>query len=187
MHWWLIGGLSALSVIAMGLERRGVPLALSLGFRGDIKRETAFLAQYGQTTCTVLCCLLIWRFDPQRPRIIVAVAVAFVVTGLLGLIAKRLFGRVRPNREHAGRFLGPSFKRANYRESFPSSHSATAMALSTVLAAAYPQAAGIFWVLAIVTAALRYVLEAHWPSDVVVGVLLGYVVSHYTLLFIGLT
>ena len=77
--------------------------------------------------------------------------------------------------------LGPSWKHANYRESFPSSHSACAVALSVVLAAYYPPAAVTFWVLAIACACLRYVLDAHWPSDVLGGIALGYAVAVGTL------
>ena len=72
-------------------------------------------------------------------------------------------------------------KHANYRESFPSSHSACAVALSAVLAAWYPQAAGTFWALAIICAALRYLLDAHWPSDVLGGCALGYAIAWWVM------
>ena len=64
------------------------------------------------------------------------------------MILKRLIGRVRPGREDAGKFLGPTFRHANYRESFPSNHTACAVALSAMLAHLYPQAAYTFWGLA---------------------------------------
>jgi membrane-associated phospholipid phosphatase len=100
-------------------------------------------------------------------------------TGVIGVTIvattlKRLLGRARPRSEYAGKFLGPSFGHANYRESFPSSHSACAVAYATVLAMAYPQAAITFWVLAILCAVLRYLMDAHWPSDVLAGIALGY-------------
>ena len=62
-----------------------------------------------------------------------------------------------------------------------SSHSACALALTVVLAALYPAAAPIFWVLAIVCALLRYLMDAHWPSDVFGGLALGYALAHLTL------
>jgi membrane-associated phospholipid phosphatase len=38
----------------------------------------------------------------------------------------------------------------------------------------YPPAAVTFWVLALICAVLRYLLDAHWPSDVMGGLALGY-------------
>jgi undecaprenyl-diphosphatase len=99
---------------------------------------------------------------------------AVIGVAIIATLIKRLLGRVRPRRENAGRFLGPSLRHANFRESFPSSHSASAVAFSAVLAFAYPQAAIIFWMLALICAALRYVMDAHWPSDVIGGIALGY-------------
>ena len=89
-------------------------------------------------------------------------------------LIKRLVSRVRPGRPNAGKFLGPSWSHANFRESFPSSHSASAVALTVFLARLYPAAAPTFWALALLCAALRYLLDSHWPSDVLGGIALGY-------------
>jgi membrane-associated phospholipid phosphatase len=43
-----------------------------------------------------------------------------------------------------------------------------------MLAHFYPPAAPTFWSLAISCAVLRYVLDAHWPSDVLGGITVGY-------------
>ena len=42
----------------------------------------------------------------------------------------------------------------------------------------YPQAAAVFWTLGLITAILRYLMDAHWPSDVLAGIAIGYVVGH---------
>jgi undecaprenyl-diphosphatase len=185
MNWWLVIALVSVCAVLMGLERLRVPLLLSLSFKGDVKRETAFLAQYGQSACTPIVAILVWQLDLRQHVAALAVLVAVTLSAVAALLLKRMTGRVRPNREHSGRFLGPDLNHANYRESFPSSHSACAMALSTVLARFYPPAALTFWTLAGITAFLRYVLDAHWPSDIVFGLLLGYVVAHYTLVGFG--
>ena len=49
-----------------------------------------------------------------------------------------------------------------------------------MLAHYYPHAAVTFWALAGICAGLRYVLDAHWPSDIVAGILVGYVIAHGT-------
>jgi membrane-associated phospholipid phosphatase len=165
------------------LENMGVPTTLALHFKGDLKRESRWAAQYGQSVCTPVAALLVWQLDPQSgPQLKVAkpvmIIVAVLVTSIACLILKRLIGRVRPGREHAGEFLGPSFRHANYRESFPSSHSACAVALSASLAYLYPHGAATFWGLAILCALLRYLLDAHWPSDVLAGSAIGYAIAY---------
>jgi membrane-associated phospholipid phosphatase len=185
MNLYLVIGLAVAAVVMMVLERLGVPTTLELTFKGDIKRETLFLAQYGQSVATPLAALLVWELDEAHPKYALAVLLCVCAASILCFVIKRLTGRVRPNRENAGKFLGPSWKHANWRESFPSSHSACAMALSTPLAHFYPHAAETFWGLAILTALLRYVLSAHWPSDVLSGLLLGYAAAHLVLRAMG--
>jgi undecaprenyl-diphosphatase len=173
--------LAAACVILFIIERTGVRTTLELHFKGDIKRESRWLAQYGQSVCTPVAALLVWQLDPAeklRPVILIA---AVLGTSIACMLIKRLLGRVRPGRDYAGKFLGPTWRHANYRESFPSSHSACAVALSAVLAAWYPQAAGTFWALAIICAALRYLLDAHWPSDVLGGCALGYAIAWWVM------
>ena len=173
--------------LLMLLERLGLPTTLALNFKGDVKRETRWLAQYGQSVCTPIAALLVYQLDPgsQVVRIHRAIAVLAAVSAasVLTMLFKRTLGRVRPGRENAGIFLGPSFKHANYRESFPSSHSACAVTLSALLAAWYPPAAPTFWALGLGCAALRWVLDAHWPSDVFGGIALGYAAAHVTMPF----
>ena len=174
----VFAGLAVLCGVLLLLERAGVRTTLTLAFKGDVKRETRFIAQYGQAVCTIVAVVLVLQLDGNRGhRVAVPLAVATFGVSLLCTVIKRLTGRVRPDREDAGKFLGPSWKHANYRESFPSSHSANAVALSAVLAAAYPPAAVTFWVLALLCAGLRYVLDAHWPSDVVGGIAAGYLAA----------
>ncbi|MGD0541465.1 MAG: phosphatase PAP2 family protein [Tepidisphaeraceae bacterium] len=172
---YIVLSLAVLCAAMMLLERRGLATTLTLSFKGDLKRETRFLAQYGQLICTFFTALLIWQLDPRHGlRICLALWSAVIGVTIVGTIAKRLLGRARPRRDHAGKFLGPSLKHASFRESFPSTHSASAVAYATVLAMAYPQAALTFWTLALICAGLRYVMDAHWPSDVLAGIALGY-------------
>jgi len=164
--------------VLMVLESRGLPTTLGLSFKGDIKRESRWLAQYGQFVCTAVAAALVWQLDPHRRAMVVPLVLAVVLSSIFATLIKRLVSRVRPGRPNAGKFLGPSWSHANFRESFPSSHSASAVALTVVLAVLYPAAAATFWVLALVCAALRYVLDSHWPSDVLGGIALGYGIAY---------
>ena len=187
MVWITLGILLAACGIMMLVERSGVRTTLVLNFKGDVKRETRWIAQYGQALCTIVALVLVLQLDRGPHGILTAerLVIATICVSLLSLIVKRLTGRVRPNRENAGKFLGPTFKHANARESFPSSHSANAVAMSAVLAMQYPAAAPTFWTLAIACACLRYVLDAHWPSDVLGGIALGYLSAVLSVKFFG--
>jgi membrane-associated phospholipid phosphatase len=177
---YIILGLAVLSGIMMVLERQGLPTTLQLSFKGDVKRETRFVAQYGQLVCTFFTALLIWQLDAARGlRICETLWSAVIGVTIIGTLCKRLLGRARPRSDHARHFLGPSFQHANYRESFPSTHSASAVAFAAVLSRAYPHAAVTFWTLALLCAGLRYVMDAHWPSDVLGGIALGYLGGFY--------
>jgi undecaprenyl-diphosphatase len=177
MNLILLTGLIVGCLLLMMFERLGAPTTLQLSFKGDVKRETQWLAQYGQGVATAVVAALIWQLDPPNRRFLLPLILSVGSSSLSAFVLKRLLGRVRPNREGAGRFLGPSLTHANWRESFPSSHSACAVAMSVALSDLYPQAWMIFWALALSTAVLRYLLDAHWPSDVVAGAAVGYVVS----------
>jgi membrane-associated phospholipid phosphatase len=179
---YLLGVLIAGCAFLMVLERLGLPTTLQLPFKGDVKRESRFLAQYGQFACTILVAVLVVQLDPDPPRrrqVFVTVAGTFLAT-MVSTVIKRLVCRVRPGRPRAGHFLGPALRHDNQRESFPSNHSAAAVALSVGLAMTYPQAAVTFWALALCCAALRYLLDAHWPSDILGGIAVGYGVAHST-------
>jgi membrane-associated phospholipid phosphatase len=178
----MAGACAALMVI----ERLGAPTTLSLTFKGDVKRETRWLAQYGQAVCTAVAAVLVWRLDPSRAGGWLVVGAPVLIVSLVAMLLKRLLGRVRPRRENAGKFVGPTLSHANFRESFPSSHSASALALSVSLSMLYPRGAVVFWALALICAVLRYIMDAHWPSDVLGGLALGYGLSHLTLHYMKL-
>ena len=71
----------------------------------------------------------------------------------------------------------PGNKRFN-TQSFPSGHSAAAFTLAGVLAFFYPRLRWMFWLLATGCAASRYFDAVHWPSDCLVGVVIGLIASN---------
>src|SRR4051812_45007554 len=52
--------------VMMVFEWRGLPTTLSLTFKGDVKRESRWLAQYGQFVCTITAALLVWQLDRSQ-------------------------------------------------------------------------------------------------------------------------
>src|SRR5260370_583345 len=114
MNYPVLITLTALAIVFMLLERQGVPTTLELHFKGDVKRETGWLAQYGQGVCTALAALLVWRMDkdPRHKDAVLAIIVAVAGTSLIATLIKRVLGRVRPPRANAGQFLCPTWRPA---------------------------------------------------------------------------
>ncbi len=83
-------------------------------------------------------------------------------TNLVVEVLKRVVDRPRPDGEH---------KRSN--ASFPSSHAANAFALASVLTARWRRAGAPLFLLAGLVAFSRMYLNRHFLSDVVVGALIG--------------
>ena len=93
----------------------------------------------------------------QGPKVLLPVALSGIITGGL----KKLTGRLRPDKSD--------------RDSFPSGHASVAFAFAAVSQGHK----GILYVLALLTAVSRVYHRRHWPSDVLVGSLLGLSVGRY--------
>ncbi len=175
---WVCHGLVLAAIATAVFEQRGRLLSPAWRPRRDWLREAAWVGQYGQGTCVAVAVLLVGLLDPERGWSAAAFVLATTLgTWVVGYACKRLFGRVRPGGYKRGaipgEFLGFNRRAASWRESFPSSHAAAAVALSGALAALYPEAAAVFWALAFATSALRWIGGAHWLSDVLAGAVLG--------------
>ncbi|MCE5240959.1 phosphatase PAP2 family protein [bacterium] len=91
-------------------------------------------------------------------------------------VVKRLFGRLRPEKAaHLTIFRGPDFAHSNY--CFPSGHAAAAFALAGVLSAWYPRWRWAFIAVAICVCLARLQLQRHFPSDLLFGAWVGWVLA----------
>lgn len=123
--------------------------------------------------------------SPALPRmsrgLLAALAVRlsflFFAIGLPGLVftvGKRLVGRARPFVEGSAnpliyRPLGWSVEYA----SLPSGHAIDAFAAAMAIGALWPRTRLLMWTYAVIIAVSRVVLRAHFPSDVMVGAVVG--------------
>ena len=102
------------------------------------------------------------------------VALLMLATGGAGLalykLLKRTFVRERPFIRHAGISLAQA---PLDRYSFPSGHTLHAVAFAWQGCAAFPELSVVLVPLALTIAASRVVLGLHYPTDVLVGALLG--------------
>lgn len=123
---------------------------------------------------------LLWKGRP-RERVFVLFGVAAILLGDAGLCQplKRLVGRPRPCEALPGlRLVGLhgvalSPAPAGDNASMPSSHVFNLAVLALLLSVSYGGWAHLGWILPLVVGYSRLYTGAHYPADLVVGLLLG--------------
>jgi len=107
-------------------------------------------------------------------QILVFVFSAIAVSGLAASLVKNVIGRARPKLfDLYGPFeFKPITFDADYA-SFPSGHSTTAGALAAILAILWPSARIPFFIAGAWVASTRFIIGAHFLSDVIAGFIFG--------------
>jgi membrane-associated phospholipid phosphatase len=104
----------------------------------------------------------------------VRIGFIFIAVGLPGLlvtIVKRWIGRVRPSVQ--GPFAYEPFSWRPEFASMPSGHTTTAFAALVAIGAIFPRARLFLWGYALLIAASRIAVTAHYSSDVIAGAVVG--------------
>lgn len=165
--------------------------------RGDFKRELETLQQFGQGSSLVITVLVVYLLDRQSRRRLLDVGMTMALTGVAVNVMKLLIGRPRPRPQFndPAYFLGPFGQYPISSEvgvrhaweigsgissdlwSMPSSHTAYAVALAVCLSRLYPRLAPLVVVLAGIVGSARVLLQAHWPSDALIGAAVGVLIA----------
>lgn len=132
---------------------------------------------YGVATIVVGVLVL----DPSRRRQFPVLLAGTLGSGILSNIIKLVFVRTRPREIESlpetvwATFGGLwSLSSGNAAQSFPSSHTATAVGLAVILSEFYPRGRWYFTALAILVGMQRIQVSAHFPSDVFAGAIVGW-------------
>jgi undecaprenyl-diphosphatase len=95
------------------------------------------------------------------------VFIAVSLPGIVSTLSKRWIGRVRPSA--AGPFAYQPFSWRPEYASFPSGHATTAFAALVAFGLVFPRSRPVLWLYALLIAASRVIVSAHYPSDVIAG------------------
>lgn len=146
-------------------------------------RVFSFVTRFGQSGIYLvpLAAIVGWGLWNHRQLVAARAAFVFVAVALPGLIAdiiKPVFGRARPRLLIADRIYGFSWHGADSAHwSFPSGHSVTVAALAAALYVVYPPLWPVYALAALLVAASRIIVDAHYLSDVIAGLYLGFVIT----------
>lgn len=165
---------------------------------GDVRREIGAWQQYGALVSVLVIALVIIKLDPGKVRRLADLALASVLTATITLVLKIFIGRPRPKYDDPFTFLWPGGQYPIVRDgkpvlagtldpsagselwSMPSSHTSAAAALTVFIITLYPQLRWIAIALLVIVIIGRTTLgnpPAHWPSDVIAGAALGWLIA----------
>jgi undecaprenyl-diphosphatase len=109
--------------------------------------------------------------------------ISLISAGIVAQIIKHLIGRARPRLTDNLVLIGPSIK-GGY-DSFPSGHTTLAFCFAYILSRYYPRYRFIFYGFAVSIGFERIEDTAHFPSDVLMGAVVGILVGKAVSAFIS--
>lgn len=175
---FVLAGLASLAIdisVATVFKEKTLPEAVDRQLRDALEICETFGHGFGATLIIIAVAVLAPRCLWDLP---------WVVSGSLGAgmvanVVKLAIRRIRPvNFDMAVGSVWKTFDRdfsnGNGMQSFPSSHTATAVGLAVMLTALFPRGRWYFMLLAALVGLQRIVSSAHFPSDVCGGALVGW-------------
>ncbi len=165
----------------------------STKFRGDIRKLFTYSEVFGHGLGVALIILTATVLDSRGPGIALYLGLHAYSGGILAALVKLVIGRSRPyfaatlpTDSIQDTFVGwfPALTVDSYQgwldarmASFPSAHAATAAGLALGLTRLYPKGRWMFALFAVLAGAQRCFAQAHFTSDVVVGLAIGLAIA----------
>ena len=117
----------------------------------------------------------VWRqATGELAQISAFIFVGVGAPGLITVVLKRLIGRGRPIEFDAvGAFSFQNFFNDWTFQSFPSGHSATAIATAFVIGFLWPRFFAVLLIIGVLVSISRVPVGAHYPTDVFAGIVVG--------------
>lgn len=165
-------------VSARLVEQRGLP--------GDLDKLFAAAEHFGTPFGQALILWLVFAVDRRRAWRIPRLAATAIMGGLAADLLKLSIGRERPKyfdfTAIADSFSGwfPLGVGGSQHQSFPSAHTASAVAFAVAMCWAYPKGRTVFLTLAGLVALQRIEANAHFVSDTCVGAALGWLIGSWS-------
>lgn len=177
---WFVCGLACIS-----LDDFVQPVLTGLGRDGIVRRVVEQWQVLGGATGILLFLaagLLDWR--SRRGKTIWRFAMSVVVAGAAVQTLKHTVGRARPNWvDDTTVFYGPlgMFNSGSFvpTDSMPSGHTTVAFAMATALSWRWPNGRVLWFLLASGVGVSRSLVDRHFPSDVILGALVGTIVASF--------
>lgn len=104
--------------------------------------------------------------------------IGLIASGASAQALKRLAGRARPGITDLTEFIGPNIQKGY--ESFPSGHTTLAFAFASISSYYFPRYRALFYAFAVLVGIERVGEHAHFPSDVLAGIIAGTIVAKIT-------
>jgi membrane-associated phospholipid phosphatase len=163
------------------IDRFAQQYTAQLGFRGDVREILDFIANLGHGVFCAFVVITVLCLDPANRKSVFLIALAPALAGAVTTLIKWCVFRPRPAivAGWEARVSDSAFNQESF-QSFPSGHTATAFALATALAMMYPHGRVYFYGLAVLVGVQRVLVQTHYPSDVLVGSLIGFVIAAAT-------
>lgn len=184
LPWKLLLGLLIFGLLSFFLDEPISTVSRAVNLPGDVDQELRFFQQFGQVGSIILLVALVWCLQPPPiRRSLLDFGLAVALTSGIALICKMLTGRARPAFGSPDDFLGPWWNHENLEStwsqngSLPSSHVAASAVMATWIWIVFPPIRWVAAVLLVLVAVARIRFGSHWPSDILLGCILGITIA----------